>query len=176
MADANWVPIGDMAKIVGLSVPKFRALHERLGRPCQEKRGEGKTSPVFIDTVGWLAAYTKHVAGHAPAQKKTHKDRREMYLARSARLDWLEREQRLIDVDRFNRERLDPFCDELRRAMEVLGRVSPDGQKVMLDGLARAEAAFGTNGHSNGKAVNGTRSRERSNGSARKAADPEDAP
>lgn len=46
-----------MAKIVGLTVPQFRSLQEKLGRPCQRKDGSGKTSPVLIDSVGWLQVW-----------------------------------------------------------------------------------------------------------------------
>lgn len=77
----HWVPIGEMAAIFGLTVPKFRAIHDRMGRPCQRKRGTGKTSPVEINTVGWLAAWNvgpSDAAAQHARLKKAQADRAEI--------------------------------------------------------------------------------------------------
>lgn len=90
----NWVSIAEMARFLGLSLAQFRALNDRMGRPCTRKRGQSKTSQLEIDSIGWLSTWT---AG--PGDAERHHARLLKARADSAELELAVRQGRTLTVE-----------------------------------------------------------------------------
>ena len=83
---ANPTTIAELAKILGLSVQKLRAIHDRLGRPGEQPRRKGARSRIIVDSVEWIDAYAgrpSEASREAGRLRKAQADLMELRLAKA---------------------------------------------------------------------------------------------
>jgi hypothetical protein len=138
----------------------------------EHRSGKGAAAPVFIYAKMWLPLYHRYLRETRRTTKSRDQELREKYQARNERLNFLERRKQLVDIEKFRNEHFYPFCDELNRSIEIVGRVSPEAQRILVEGLQQAKARLGLNG---AHATNGNGHRRRRAEDAGVAKDPADA-
>jgi hypothetical protein len=130
----EWLSPRALQVVTGLDAESLKDLRKRFGGG--KTRGNGNSLEVHAPSLfsAWYAAYRR--GGAAPVDPL---ERKRLADAELAEIKVQQARGELVDIQQFAIERLDPFCDELRKAIELLPAISQEAAQVMSDGLEAAK-------------------------------------
>ena len=130
----EWLSPRALQVVTGLPADDLKDLRKRFGGG--KTRGNGNSLEVHAPSLfaAWYAAYRR--GGAAPVDPL---ERKRLADAELAEIKVQQARGELVDIQRFTTQRLDPFCDELRKAIELLPAISQEAANVMAEGMEAAK-------------------------------------
>jgi hypothetical protein len=136
-ASIGWATPQDLMRMTGLTKSQFDAAREEFGRG--QSRGQGAMVEVHGHTIFqglWEAWQDKLLGG-----KAKHEERLKKAQADKAELELAKARNEVIEITAM-RHAFSCYGDSMRRALETVGKLSPEAQRIVMDSLRESEQRF----------------------------------
>jgi len=133
----GWITPVDLSRLTGLGKAQMDVLRGEFGGG--QSRGVGVKFEIHAPTLfrGWWASWQDQRLGgkarHEERLKKAQADKAELELARAR--------GELVHIADM-RSAFGRYGDVVRQSLEVVGKISPEAQRVVMENLKQSEQAF----------------------------------